>query len=49
MGMTNLLIAGFTIRLLRRKTPEEGRAAMRCIYFGATFGELAAIPGQIFQ
>jgi geranylgeranylglycerol-phosphate geranylgeranyltransferase len=45
--ITDLLIAGFTIRLLRSQTPEAGRAAMRGIYLGATVGVLAAILGQM--
>lgn len=46
---TDLLIAGFTIRLWRSKTPAEGRASMRGIYLGALFGLLAAILGQVFR
>jgi geranylgeranylglycerol-phosphate geranylgeranyltransferase len=45
--ITDLLIAGFTIRLLRSQSPGAGRAAMRGIYLGATFGVLAAILGQV--
>ncbi len=45
----DILIGGFTIRLLRSKTPEDGRTAMRGIYLGATFGVLAAILGQVFR
>lgn len=45
--VTDLLIVGFTIRLLQSQTPEAGRAAMRGIYLGATFGALAAILGQV--
>ncbi|MBN2119046.1 MAG: UbiA family prenyltransferase [Anaerolineales bacterium] len=47
--ITDILIAGFTIRLLKSKTPEDGRASMRGIYLGATFGVLAAILGQVFR
>jgi geranylgeranylglycerol-phosphate geranylgeranyltransferase len=47
IGITDVLILVFTIRLLRSKTPEEGRSAMRGIYLGALFGVLAAILGQV--
>ncbi len=47
--ITDILIIGFTLRLLKSKTPEEGRASMRGIYLGALFGVLAAILGQVFQ
>jgi geranylgeranylglycerol-phosphate geranylgeranyltransferase len=47
IGVTDVLILVFTIRLLRSKAPEEGRGAMRGIYLGALFGVLAAILGQI--
>jgi geranylgeranylglycerol-phosphate geranylgeranyltransferase len=49
ISVTDLLIVGFAIRLLKSKTPEGGRTAMRGIYLGATFGVLAAILGQVFQ
>ncbi len=49
IAMTDLLIAGFAVRLLQGKTPEQGRACMRGIYLGATLGLLAAILGQVFQ
>ncbi len=47
--ITDILIAGFTIRLLRSKTSQAGRASMRGIYLGATLGVLAAILGQVFR
>ncbi len=47
--ITDILITGFTIRLLKSKTPQEGRASMRGIYLGATLGLLAAILGQVFR
>ncbi len=47
--LTDILIVGFTIRILKSKTPEDGRASMRGIYLGATFGVLAAILGQVFR
>ncbi|HEX2994987.1 MAG TPA: UbiA family prenyltransferase [Anaerolineales bacterium] len=45
--LTDILIAGFTIRLLRSRTPAEGRTSMRGIYLGAMLGVLAAILGQV--
>jgi geranylgeranylglycerol-phosphate geranylgeranyltransferase len=47
IGVTDVLILIFTVRLLRSQTSEEGRKAMRGIYLGALFGVLAAILGQI--
>jgi geranylgeranylglycerol-phosphate geranylgeranyltransferase len=47
IGVTDVLILVFTVRLLRSETSEEGRRAMRGIYLGALFGVLAAILGQI--
>ncbi|MEO8355716.1 MAG: UbiA family prenyltransferase [Chloroflexota bacterium] len=49
ISLTDLLIIVFTIRLLRSKTPEEGRRAMRGIYLGALFGLSAFIIGNVFQ
>jgi len=45
----DLLIIVFAIRLLKSKTPQEGRSSMRGIYLGALFGMLAFIMGQVFQ
>jgi len=47
--ITDTLIIVFTRRLLKSKTPEQGRRAMRGIYLGALFGLLASIIGQILQ
>jgi geranylgeranylglycerol-phosphate geranylgeranyltransferase len=47
--ITDVLIVVFTFRLLKSKTPEEGRRCMRGIYLGALFGMLAFIIGQVFQ
>jgi geranylgeranylglycerol-phosphate geranylgeranyltransferase len=47
IGITDVLIVVYTVRLLRSETSEEGRKAMRGIYLGALFGVLAAILGQI--
>lgn len=49
ISLTDLLIIVFTIRLLRSKTPEEGRRAMRGIYLGALFGLSAFIIGNVLQ
>jgi geranylgeranylglycerol-phosphate geranylgeranyltransferase len=45
----DLLIIVFAIRLLKSKTPQEGRSSMRGIYLGALLGMLAFIGGQVFQ
>ncbi|HEX9331289.1 MAG TPA: UbiA family prenyltransferase [Anaerolineales bacterium] len=44
----NVTVILFTIRLLRSRTSEEGRSAMRGIYLGILFGMLAFIGGQFF-
>jgi geranylgeranylglycerol-phosphate geranylgeranyltransferase len=43
------IIIVFTVRLLRSKTPEEGRQSMRRIYLGALVGMLAFLIGQFFE
>jgi geranylgeranylglycerol-phosphate geranylgeranyltransferase len=40
------MIVLYTVRLLKSRTPEEGRRAMRGIYMGALVGLLAFIAGQ---
>ncbi len=45
--ITDILIVVFTIRLLKSKTPREGRSSMRGIYLGASVGMLAFLAGQI--
>jgi geranylgeranylglycerol-phosphate geranylgeranyltransferase len=47
IGITDVLILVYTVRLLRSRTSEDGRKAMRGIYLGALFGVLAAILGQV--
>jgi geranylgeranylglycerol-phosphate geranylgeranyltransferase len=47
--ITDVIIIVFTIRLLKSKTPKEGRESMRRIYLGALFGMLAFLIGQIFE
>jgi len=39
----------FTIRLLRSRTPEEGRTAMRGIYLSILLGMLVFIAAQFFR
>ena len=46
--ITDITIVLFTIRLLKSKTPEEGRGAMRRIYLGVLLGVLAFIIGKLF-
>jgi geranylgeranylglycerol-phosphate geranylgeranyltransferase len=43
------IIIVFTVRLLRSKTPDEGRQSMRRIYLGALVGMLAFLIGQFFE
>lgn len=47
IAIMDLIICVFTTRLLRSKTPEEGRTSMRQIYMGALFGMLAFIVGKM--
>jgi len=47
--ITDIMIVTFAIRLLKSKTPEEGRWSMRRIYLGALFGMLAFILGKVFE
>jgi geranylgeranylglycerol-phosphate geranylgeranyltransferase len=49
ISITDILIAVFTVRLLKSKTPVEGRSAMRVIYIGASLGMLAIILTRIFE
>jgi geranylgeranylglycerol-phosphate geranylgeranyltransferase len=49
IGITDLLILVFTIKLLHSHTPEQGRKGMRGIYLGALFGVMAAILGQVLK
>ena len=44
--ITDSMIVLFTARLLKSRTPEEGRKAMRGIYLGALVGLLAFLVGQ---
>jgi geranylgeranylglycerol-phosphate geranylgeranyltransferase len=45
MSLTDLLILFFTLKLLRHRTTQEGRRAMRGIYLGASLGFLAFLVG----
>jgi geranylgeranylglycerol-phosphate geranylgeranyltransferase len=47
--ITDIIIIVFTTRLLKSKTPEEGRWSMRRIYLGALLVMLAFIIGKIFE
>jgi len=48
ISVTNLIIIVNTIKLLKSKTPAEGRRAMRALYIGASAGLLAFLIGSIF-
>jgi geranylgeranylglycerol-phosphate geranylgeranyltransferase len=56
LGVSYLIIISFancitlfsTVKLLKSKTPEEGRRYMRWIYTGALFGMLAYIIARLF-
>jgi geranylgeranylglycerol-phosphate geranylgeranyltransferase len=45
--LTNLLIVFFVIRLLRSRTPAEGRRAMRGLYLSGSLGLLAFLIGTL--
>ncbi len=45
--VTDVVIVFFMARLLKSRSSEEGRSAMRGIYLGALLGVFAAIVGQI--
>ena len=47
--ITDTIIIIFSMRLLKSRTPEEGRRSMRQIYLGALFGMLAFVIGQFFS
>ncbi len=49
IAIMDLIICIFTARLVKSKTPEEGRTSMRQIYMGALFGMLAFIVGKLIQ
>ncbi|MRR29788.1 prenyltransferase [bacterium] len=49
IGITDLLLIFFSYRLLRSKTPEEGRNAMRGVYIGATLAVVAFMLGQLIK
>lgn len=48
ISLTSVITVYFTLKLVKSRTPEQGRAAMRGIYLGALFGMIAFIVGQIF-
>jgi geranylgeranylglycerol-phosphate geranylgeranyltransferase len=45
ISLSNLNTIYFTVRLLKSRTPAQGRAAMRGIYLGALFAMIAFIGG----
>jgi len=49
IGITDLLLVFFSVRLLRSKTPHEGRNAMRGVYIGATLAVVAFMLGQLIK
>ena len=49
IGITDLLLIFFSYRLLRSKTPGEGRNAMRGVYIGATLAVVAFMLGQLIK
>jgi geranylgeranylglycerol-phosphate geranylgeranyltransferase len=49
IGITDLLLVVFSIRLLKSKTPGEGRNAMRGVYIGATLAVVAFMLGQLIK
>ena len=49
IGITDVLVVFFSIRLLQSKTPGEGRKAMRGVYIGATLAVVAFMLGQLIK
>jgi len=49
IGITDFLLVFFSIRLLKSKTPGEGRNAMRGVYIGATLVVVAFMLGQLIK
>jgi geranylgeranylglycerol-phosphate geranylgeranyltransferase len=49
IGITDLFIIVFAVRLWRSTTPQEGRQAMRGIYLGALLAVIAVILGQVMH
>lgn len=47
--VSDLTIVTFTIKLLKSKTPDEGRRSMRRICLGVLLGVLAFIIGKFFE
>ncbi len=48
ISLTDILIIFFTIKLLKSRTPEEGRWSMRGLYLSASLGLLAFLIGSFF-
>ncbi len=49
IAITDITILLFTTRLIRSKTPLEGRKSMRRLYLGMLFGVLAFMLGMFFK
>jgi len=49
IGITDVLLVFFSVRLLRSKTSGEGRNAMRGVYIGATLAVVAFMLGQLIR
>jgi geranylgeranylglycerol-phosphate geranylgeranyltransferase len=49
MPIVDVVIILFTVRLLKSKTPQEGRMSMRVIYLGASLGMLAILLGRLLE
>ena len=49
VAIMDLMICVFTVRLLKSRSPEDGRKSMRQIYMGALFGMLAFIVGNMIK
>ena len=47
--ITDIVIGVYTVRLLKSKTPDEGRGYMRRLYLGVLLGLLAFILGMFFD
>jgi geranylgeranylglycerol-phosphate geranylgeranyltransferase len=47
--VTDLVLAFFSVRLLRSRSPQEGRKAMRGAYLGATLGIVAFLAGRLIS
>ena len=46
--LVDVLIVVFVVRLLKSRTPAEGRRAMRWLYMSGSLGLLAFLLGSLF-